>query len=230
VAKRGVDLVAGSLLALLALPVVATLALAVAWSLRCWPFFVQERVGRHGRPFRLWKLRTLPRTAPPAAPKYAIRSVTTTPFAQFLRRSHLDELPQLLLVPLGRMALVGPRPEMTTLHRHGDPAFARARTSVRPGCTGLWQASVEQHRLIWEAPQYDLFYLHHAGLRLDAWILARTVLMLLGLRPPVTLADVPPSVLGQGRPEAPRRRSGAGDDGGGCGGQPVGTMARTPAA
>lgn len=203
-AKRGVDLVAGSLLALLALPVMAALALALAWSLRCWPFFVQERVGRHGHTFRLWKLRTLPRATPTDAHKYAIRAVATTPLARFLRRTHLDELPQLLLVPLGRMALVGPRPEMTRLHRDGHPGFARARTSVRPGCTGLWQTSVEQHRLIWEAPQYDLFYLRHASLRLDAWILARTVLMVLGLRPPVTLADVPPSLLGQRLPEARR--------------------------
>lgn len=222
-AKRSVDLVAGSVLAMLAVPVVIALALPLAWSLRCWPFFVQERVGRHGRTFRLWKLRTLPPTTPVDSSKYAIRGVETTPFARFLRRSHLDELPQLLLVLSGRMALVGPRPEMTSLHRDGDPAFARARTSVRPGCTGLWQTSVEQHRLIWEAPQYDLFYLRHAGLRLDAWILARTVLMVLGLRPPVTLADVPPSVLGQGlaqqtrsdRPVAAMAPAAAGDRRGG---------------
>jgi lipopolysaccharide/colanic/teichoic acid biosynthesis glycosyltransferase len=217
--KRGVDLVAGSVLALLALPVVAALALALAWSLGCWPFFVQERVGRHGQTFRLWKLRTLPSDAPIDAHKYAIRAVATTPFARFLRRSHLDELPQLFLVPLGRMALVGPRPEMTRLHRDGDAGFGRSRTSVRPGCTGLWQTSVEQHRLIWEAPEYDLFYLRHAGLRLDAWILARTVLMVLGLRPPVTLADVPPSLLGEGlggtrwseRPPAMTAPAAAGD-------------------
>lgn len=197
-AKRGVDLLAGSVLALLAVPVVAALAVVLAWSLRCWPFFVQERVGLHGRTFRLWKLRTLPRAAPANAHKYAIRAVTTTPLARFLRRTHLDELPQLLLVPFGPMTLVGPRPEMTTLHRAGEPEFARARTSVRPGCTGLWQISVEQHRLIWEAPQYDLFYLRHAGLRLDAWVLARSVLMVLGLRPTVTLAHVPPWILGRG--------------------------------
>ncbi|MBW3650202.1 MAG: sugar transferase [Actinobacteria bacterium] len=197
-AKRGVDLLAGSVLALLAVPVVAALAVVLAWSLRCWPFFVQERVGLHGRTFRLWKLRTLPRAAPANAHKYAIRAVTTTPLARFLRRTHLDELPQLLLVPFGPMTLVGPRPEMTTLHRDGEPEFARARTSVRPGCTGLWQISVEQHRLIWEAPQYDLFYLRHAGLRLDAWVLARSVLMVLGLRSTVTLAHVPPWILGQG--------------------------------
>ena len=201
-AKRVFDLTVGSLLAALAAPVVVVLAIAVAWSLRCSPFFVQERVGRGGIAFRMWKLRTLPPSAPCEADKYEISTVRTTPFARFLRSTHLDELPQLLLVPLGRMSLVGPRPEMRGLHTSGDPSFARARTSVRPGCTGLWQASVDQRRLIWEAPQYDLFYVRHHSVRLDLWILGRTVLMMAGLRPPIAPAELPRWLPGA----APRRR------------------------
>ena len=193
--KRVVDVVVGSALAVLAIPVIAGLALVMAWSLRCSPFFVQQRVGRDGRLFRFWKLRTLPKAAPAYADKYAIERIPIPRMARFLRSTHLDELPQLFLVPLGLMSLVGPRPEMPQLHQSGDKAFARARTSVRPGCTGLWQVSVAYHRLIWEAPEYDLAYPRLRNLRLDLWILWRTVAMTLGRSRPVTLDDLPSWVL-----------------------------------
>lgn len=202
--KRAIDVVVGSLLVVLTAPLVVMLAAGVVWSLGSSPFYVQERVGRGGTTFRMWKLRTLPSSTPDDTDKYAIRSVATTRFARFLRSTHLDELPQLALVPLGRMSLVGPRPEMKRLHAGGDPAFARIRTSVRPGCTGLWQTSVDQHRLIWEAPQYDLFYVRHANSMLDVWILGRTVLMMAGLRPPISLDDVPARLLA-GPKSSPRQ-------------------------
>ena len=189
--KRCMDVALGAVLALLAVPVIAVLAVGVALSLGCSPFFAQERVGRDGRIFRFWKLRTLPKAAPVYADKYAIKALETPRFTRFLRRTHLDELPQLFLVLRGRMSLVGPRPEMPQLHESGDEGFARARTSVRPGCTGLWQVSVAYHQLIWEAPEYDLSYLRSANLWLDLWILWRTAAMMLGRAEPVTLDDVP---------------------------------------
>ncbi len=197
--KRCLDVALGSVLALLAVPVIAVLAIGVACSLRCSPFFAQQRVGRDGRTFRFWKLRTLPKAAPAYADKYAIQTIATPRFTLFLRRTHLDELPQLFLVVLGQMSLVGPRPEMPQLHASADPTFARTRTSVRPGCAGLWQASVDQDRLIWDAPEYDLFYLRHASVRLDLWILWRTVVLMVGLGRHVSLGDVPPSLVGAGR-------------------------------
>ncbi len=192
------DVVLGSVLALLAIPVIAVLAIGVACSLRCSPFFTQQRVGRDGRPFRFWKLRTLPRAAPAYADKYAIQGLGTPRLARFLRRTHLDELPQLFLVVRGHMSLVGPRPEMPHLHAGAEQGFACARTSVRPGCAGLWQASVDQHGLIWEAPEYDLFYLRHASVLLDLWILWRTVALITGLGGHVNLSDVPRSLVGAG--------------------------------
>ena len=189
--KRAFDVVAGVVLFILALPMIIGLALAVAVMFRAWPFFTQDRVGLDGRRFKMVKLRTLPPTAPCDADKFEIREVVVPPLARFLRRTHLDELPQLFLVLLGSMSLVGPRPEMLRLHEAGDLRFATARVSVRPGCAGLWQISEHADLLIWDAPDYDLFYIEQASLRLDVWILWRTVLSIAGLARPVTMADVP---------------------------------------
>ena len=190
VVKRGVDVVAGTLLAVAAIPVIAVAAAATAVVLRTWPFFVQHRIGHHGRHFRFIKIRTLPRTAPRYADKYALQRVKTPKFSQFLRRTKIDELPQLFLVPVGRMSLVGPRPEMPTLHQRLDPHFAASRTSVRPGCTGIWQISDRADVLIGESPEYDEFYIRNACLRLDLWLLGRTVRRFVGGRR-VNLGAVP---------------------------------------
>lgn len=190
--KRIMDILAGGVLALVAIPLVLCLAVLVAVSLRtARPFFVQRRAGRDGQMIRVVKLRTLPVRTPAYAPKDALVAFPTTRLCAWLRLRHLDELPQLLLVPLGTMSLVGPRPEMHVLLEHFDPGFTERRSSVRPGCTGLWQVSVESPRMIGDAPEYDLFYVAHQSFRLDLWVLWRTAGLLVGLRPAIRLADVP---------------------------------------
>jgi lipopolysaccharide/colanic/teichoic acid biosynthesis glycosyltransferase len=189
--KRTIDVGLGTLGACLAIPVVLLLAVGVMLSLRTWPFFVQRRVGLDGRLIPVLKLRTLPLSTPRSASKYELADVEIPWFTQLLRRTHLDELPQLFLVPVGLMSLVGPRPALPAFHAFGDRRFADERTAVRPGCTGLWQISRASAGLIWEAPQYDRHYLEHASLGLDVWILWRTALLVVGLAPPVSLAGVP---------------------------------------
>jgi lipopolysaccharide/colanic/teichoic acid biosynthesis glycosyltransferase len=189
-ARRIFDVVVGSALLAVAIPLIVVFAVVLAVSLRAWPFFAQVRIGRDGEPFRFLKLRTLPPTAPAYADKYAIQTVEIPAFARLLRATHLDELPQLLLVLQGRMSLVGPRPEMPTLHETFAGRHRRAREELRPGCAGIWQVSVDNHRLINEAPEYDLFYAEQASLRLDLWILWRTALLAVGGRR-VSLDDVP---------------------------------------
>ncbi|MFN2504680.1 MAG: sugar transferase [Acidimicrobiales bacterium] len=181
-AKRSFDVVAGAVLCLIALPLIVLLALGTAISLRSWPFFTQTRVGRRGQPFRVLKLRTLPRSFPRYAEKRSLEQLRLPWLSRFLRSHHLDELPQLWHVPFGTMSLVGPRPEMPHLHAIGDPHFATARTSLRPGCTGLWQVSCDAQGMIWENPEYDEFYIRHTSLKLDLWILWRSVLILAGRR------------------------------------------------
>jgi lipopolysaccharide/colanic/teichoic acid biosynthesis glycosyltransferase len=189
--KRASDLLLTSILLLVALPVILLAALGSALVLRAWPFFVQLRVGMHERQFKFLKIRTLPLATPAYVIKHRLIKDRIPPFVRLLRALHFDELPQLLLVFTGRMSLVGPRPEMQECHDLLDEDFARERTSVRPGCTGMWQISVAKDDMIGSAPEYDRFYIQHQSVRLDLWIIARTIRQMVGLGGRVTLADVP---------------------------------------
>ena len=189
--KRVADILLALLLAVAALPIVVVLAVALAIAYRSQPFFVQERVGFRGQRFRMVKLRTLPPGTPIDLDKYAVREMDLPWIATFTRRTHFDELPQLASVLTGKMTLVGPRPELPRLHAALPADFARMRTAVRPGCTGLWQVGEGCVRMIGEACEYDLAYLAHRSWRLDAWVLVQTARqMLLGWRP-LSLEDVP---------------------------------------
>lgn len=188
--KRVFDLAVGSLIALATLPVLATLAIVGAMVWRTNPFFVQERVGRGGRTFSLWKLRSLPAYAPVYADKYALAGVAIPRYGSWLRRLHLDELPQIFHVITNRMSLVGPRPEMAFLHDLMPNDFATERVAVLPGITGLWQISPAVNGLIVEAPEYDRAYVAAHRVRLDIWILYRTAVQMLGANQ-VTLDEVP---------------------------------------
>ncbi len=181
--KRALDVVVGVALSIVTAPVIAVLAIGSAVSLRTWPLFVQERLGRDGRVFRFVKVRSLPADTRPDEDKYTLAGVSTTRWGRFIRSTHLDELPQFWLVVTGRMSIVGPRPEMPALARTFDPAFVADRLAVRPGITGPWQVSTAVVGLIGEAPEYDRFYLAHASLKLDAWLSLRTIGAVLGLRP-----------------------------------------------
>jgi lipopolysaccharide/colanic/teichoic acid biosynthesis glycosyltransferase len=190
VGKRALDLIVGLPLALLSLPVVAVAAVVSAAALRANPFFVHERVGWCGRPFRVVKVRTLPTSTGAYVDKYALEGQPIPRATALLRTLHLDELPQLWLVVAGSMSLVGPRPEMRVLHDDFDPVFAELRCRVRPGLTGLWQISPHCVGLIGQRPEYDRIYLEMRTWRLDAWIAFRTVLKILG-RGTVHLYEVP---------------------------------------
>jgi lipopolysaccharide/colanic/teichoic acid biosynthesis glycosyltransferase len=192
---RAFDIVVSAVLAIVTLPIVVVAALGSAIALRAWPFFSQDRVGKDGALFRFLKVRTLPTAVPTYIDKHHLVQDDIPAFCRLLRTLHLDELPQLYLVLAGRMSLVGPRPEMAYLHDGMQRSFASLRTSVRPGCTGLWQISTSCTELISEAPEYDAFYLTHRSLRLDLWVLGRTALRMTGIAGCVTLDDVPTWVV-----------------------------------
>jgi exopolysaccharide biosynthesis polyprenyl glycosylphosphotransferase len=172
--KRAFDFLAGSLIFLVTLPVFLTLALLVRLSSPGPVLFVQQRVGRRGRTFNLYKFRTMHLGAPAYA--YSPRTPSDpriTPIGRFLRRTSLDELPQLLNVLKGEMSLVGPRPEMPFIVAGYTPQH-RQRLQVTPGITGLWQLSADRAYLIHENIEYDLYYIRNRNLFMDIAILLHT--------------------------------------------------------
>ena len=138
--------------------------------------FRQNRVGKDGRLFSMYKFRTMFRDAPRYAysPKRG-DDPHITPVGRILRKTSLDELPQILNVLLGDMSLVGPRPEMPFIVEQYTP-LQRQRLSVKPGITGLWQLSADRAFLIHENIEYDLYYVRNRSLFIDVAILLHTVL------------------------------------------------------
>jgi lipopolysaccharide/colanic/teichoic acid biosynthesis glycosyltransferase len=190
-AKRALDVVAAGVLALVAAPVVALGAIGVACSSPGPVLFVQERAGRHGRPFRVFKLRTMRADAetvlaahlasdPAAAAEWARYGGLADdprvagPVGRLLRRTSVDELPQLWNVVRGEMSLVGPRPLDRAVRGLCDPEHLAVRERVRPGLTGAWQVAGRNDVDLAGMRELDLAYVQAWRPRLDARILART--------------------------------------------------------
>jgi lipopolysaccharide/colanic/teichoic acid biosynthesis glycosyltransferase len=186
--KRGLDLAVALPLAIVTVPLLAVLCAVSAVVFRANPLFTQDRIGHDGRIFRFVKLRSLPVSVPSDIDKYALAERPLGRWARFVRRSHLDELPQLWLVVTGQMSLVGPRPELPAIAATFDPDFVRRRVRVRPGVTGPWQVGTGASGLIGETPEFDDLYVTEATLRLDLWVMVRTVSGSLGA-PPATVED-----------------------------------------
>lgn len=142
--------------------------------------YQQLRMGKKGKPFVLWKFRTLPlETTPPVFSFHEIPDHFLFPdpplkslsiIQQFLRKSGLDELPQLVMIVKGEMSFVGPRPEMVELASRYSQLHQQ-RLEVRPGITGLAQIRGRDHISYRHKIRYDLFYIRHQSFLLDAWIL-----------------------------------------------------------
>ncbi len=165
--KRVLDLVLTVVTAPLWLPLMALVACAVRVKLGSPVFFVQERAGRDGKPFRLFKFRSM-RTGP------GTDAERLTPFGRFLRASSLDELPELLLVLRGTMSLVGPRPLPTAYLPRYTPGQMR-RHEVLPGITG-WAQVNGRNLLSWDEKfRHDVWYVDHRSLALDLRILVLTL-------------------------------------------------------
>jgi exopolysaccharide biosynthesis polyprenyl glycosylphosphotransferase len=171
--KRAFDLVCASVGLLLAAPVLAWAAVRLGQSGES-PWFVHERIGRNGRPFRLIKLRTLRGDvgAYEEAPR-GPHDPRVTRYGRWLRATSIDELPQLWNVLRGEMSIVGPRPEMPFVVDRYDE-WQRRRLTVKPGITGLWQILGRKDLPMHENLQYDFYYIRNRSLALDASILLRT--------------------------------------------------------
>ncbi len=192
--KRLIDVIGSLIGILLAMPLFLLISLVVKATSKGPAFFVQERCGLRGTVFRFYKFRTMVVDAEERkaelqhlnevrGPAFKIRrDPRVTRVGHFLRKSSLDELPQLLNVLRGDMSLVGPRPPTVDEVENYSPRQAQ-RLSVTPGMTGLWQVSGRNDIEDFEQwLELDLEYARTQSLRLDLSILAKTVVVVVCAR------------------------------------------------
>lgn len=178
--KRAFDILGASALLVVSAPVLIIIAVIVRFSLGTPVLFVQERPGLHGRPFRLFKFRTMIHQRNRKG-RLLTDAERLTPLGRFLRSTSLDELPELGNVLIGDMSLVGPRPLLTEYLARYSTEQAR-RHEVRPGITG-WAQIQGRNAISWEEKfAFDVWYADNHSLWLDIRILCRTVGQVLNRR------------------------------------------------
>ncbi len=184
--KRIFDLIIGGIALILALPFMGIIALFIKFDSPGPVIFKQQRAGENGRPFDMYKFRTMVHGAEAQHEQLIQKTAAGLPihkfyddprvtkFGRFLRRTSLDELPQLVNVLKGEMSLVGPRPELPWLVDKYEP-WQRKRFEVPQGLTGWWQVNGRSDKLMHLHTDEDLYYIKHYSLWLDIRILLRTV-------------------------------------------------------
>jgi lipopolysaccharide/colanic/teichoic acid biosynthesis glycosyltransferase len=179
--KRALDVAVASVVLVVASPALAVAALLIRVETHGHPIYRQRRVGKHGEPFELYKLRTMVAGAERMGAGLALNEGDSriTRLGAILRRTSMDELPNLVNVLRGEMSIVGPRPTVQVqVDRYTERQ--RGRLDVLPGLTG-WAQIQGRASLPWsERIELDLWYVEHASLALDLRILWRTVAMVLG--------------------------------------------------
>lgn len=179
--KRVVDVLG----ALLALTLLSPLLLVVAIVIRLGDggpaLFRQQRVGRHGAPFTMLKFRSMP-VATPNLPSAAAGALKITPAGKIIRRTNIDELPQLINILAGDMSFIGPRPALASQSTLLDLRRERGVLDVRPGLTGLAQVNAYDGMPETEKVDWEQRYVRSITLLGDVAIIGRTFLYL--LKPP----------------------------------------------
>jgi exopolysaccharide biosynthesis polyprenyl glycosylphosphotransferase len=190
--KRGFDLIAASLGLLLLSPLFLLVALLIKLeSPKGSVFFYQTRVGRNEEPFKMFKFRSMVTNAEAMLDNLLSQNEIQgamfkmkddpriTKVGKFIRKTSIDELPQLWNVIRGDMSLVGPRP---ALQREVNEytSYDKLRLKVLPGCTGLWQVSGRNELSFKEMVELDLKYIEERGFLLDIKVIMRTVRVMFG--------------------------------------------------
>ena len=172
--KRGFDFLIAAVLLVLLSPVLLATALAVRLAMGSPVLLRQIRPGLDGQPFAFLKFRSMTEDRD-ASGELLPDAQRMTPFGAWLRRSSLDELPQLINVLRGDMSLVGPRPPIPYEARHYRAWHLRRLLQLKPGITGPWQVSGRSQVPFDDMVRMDLRYIARSSLGLDLLLLARTV-------------------------------------------------------
>jgi len=182
--KPAFDRTLGVIALILSAPLLAVIAMAVRINMGSPVFLRQDRVGRHGQVFRVWKFRTM-------APDRRVINLEwlgddrrqthksaedprITPLGKWLRANRLDELPQFINVVRGDLSMVGPRPELVSIVAKYQP-WQHRRHAIKPGVTGLWQISDRGDKLLVDCTEMELEYLSTISFVTDVGILLHTV-------------------------------------------------------
>ena len=175
VIKRISDVVFSVVLLLLLSPLLLLISILIRFDSPGPALFVQKRAGLNGALFNMFKFRSMYASAPEYQPSpTSSLDIRITRIGKILRRTSLDELPQLFNVLLGNMSLVGPRPEMPFIVEEYDTNQLR-RLAVAPGITGLWQLSADRAFPIHLNLEYDFYYIRHRNFFMDIAILIHTL-------------------------------------------------------
>ncbi|GAB1758451.1 sugar transferase [Priestia megaterium] len=176
--KRVFDIVISFMTLMVLLPVILLFALIVMIETPGSPFFLQERLGKNGRPFTIMKLRSMYSDAEKNGAQWAVKNDSrVTKVGKLIRQTRIDELPQLWNVLKGDMSIVGPRPERAVFIEEFQktvPAFSQ-RLAVKPGLTGWAQINGGYELTPAEKLELDLYYIHHTNIRFDVKIMIKTL-------------------------------------------------------
>ncbi|MFZ4438256.1 MAG: sugar transferase [Syntrophales bacterium] len=170
------DIFASLIILVILSPIILIIVLLIRMDSKGPVIFKQDRVGKNGEVFKIYKFRTMDVDSNP----YSVNPLDQndpriTKIGKFLRKSSFDEIPQLFNVLKGNMSLVGPRPEMPFIAEQYNE-LQRERLRVLPGITGLWQLSGDRNKAIHENMDYDLYYIQNVSFFMDVAILIETLI------------------------------------------------------
>ncbi len=176
--KRTTDIVLSIIVFLVLLPFMPIIIYKIKRQSPGPIFFKQERTGLDGKPFKMYKFRTMHVNKDADTKQAEVNDPRKFPFGQFLRRTTLDEMPQLINILKGEMSVVGPRPHMlahTQYYSERIPGFME-RHSIKPGVTGLaqvtgWRGDTPELWMMEERVRRDLWYIKHQSIKLDLAII-----------------------------------------------------------
>lgn len=174
--KRAFDILVSVLILIPALPFLLLITLLIKIESKGPVIFKQERVGRFGKIFSIYKFRSMVVDAAKQGPYFTQNGdPRITRIGRFIRKTSLDELPQIINVLCGDMSLVGPRPDVPVQRSNYTEAQWNKRNSVRPGITGLAQATLRSAATLEERTSLDLEYVDNVSLGYDIWVILMTI-------------------------------------------------------